>query len=311
VLASLSTATPSLMVAAGFSADMTLAILSSHPVTNFSAAPTIYRAIREAGLPMPDGIRLRCASSAGEPLTPDVNTWAEQALGGSVYDHYGQTETGMLINNHHNPMLRRPAHPGSMGRPMPGWAAAVLHEERDEEVGPGERGRIAMVIPDSPLAWFSGYQDDPVKSTERFAGAGRWYLTGDIGQVDADGSFRFSARDDDIIIMAGYRIGPVEVESVLNAHPRVAESAVVAVPDTVRGEVMEAFVVTRGGRASSPGLEKELKDWVKRRYAAHAYPRAIHFVDALPKTPSGKTQRFVLKQQRRAEIARLVTGEAR
>jgi acetyl-CoA synthetase len=160
-----------------------------------------------------------------------------------------------------------------------------------------------MVIRDSPLAWFSGYFGDDVKTAEKYAGDGRWYLTGDIGSVDWDGYFSFSSRDDDVIIMAGYRIGPFEIESVLATHEAVSESAVIAVPDAVRGEVMEAFITLSHGYEPSPQLADEIKQWVKTRYAAHAYPRKVHFIDVLPKTPSGKVQRFVLKQQRIAAMA--------
>jgi acetyl-CoA synthetase len=219
-----------------------------------------------------------------------------------VHDHYGQTEAGMLINNHHNPLVNRPVKDGSMGQAMPGWKAVILHADRDEEVGANEMGRVAMEIAGSPLAWFSGYDGDPAKTAEKFAGGGRWYLTGDTGLVDQDGYFHFSARDDDVIIMAGYRIGPFEVESAMATHPAVAESAVIAVPDEVRGEVIEAFVVLRAGHDASPELEREIQAWVKTNFAAHAYPRAIHFSAALPKTPSGKIQRFVLKQQRLREL---------
>ena len=191
-----------------------------------------------------------------------------------------------------------------MGRAMPGWTAAILHEERDEEVPAGETGRVAMVVPDSPLAWFTGYDGDPAKSAEKFAGGGRWYVTGDTGRMDADGYFHFSARDDDVIIMAGYRIGPFEVESVMATHPAVAECAVIAVPDEVRGEVIEAFVVLRDGHGADEALELDIQQWVKHNFAAHAYPRRVHFALGLPKTPSGKIQRFVLKQQRLDELAR-------
>ncbi len=110
----------------------------------------------------------------------------------------------------------------------------------------------------------------------------------------------FSARDDDVIIMAGYRIGPFEIESALLEHPAVAESAVIGVPDALRGEVVEAFVVLRAGVPAGDALAAELQQLVKQRYAAHAYPRRVHFVDALPKTPSGKVQRFALRERRRA-----------
>jgi acetyl-CoA synthetase len=221
----------------------------------------------------------------------------------TVHDHYGQTEAGMLINNHHHADIGRPVIAGSMGHAMPGWKATILDAERDEEVDPGVSGRVAMDLGASPLAWFKGYEGDASKTAEKFAGDGRWYLTGDTGMVDADGYFHFSARDDDVIIMAGYRIGPFEVESTMATHPAVAESAVIAVPDDVRGEVIEAYVVLRNGYTASVEMEREIQSWVKTRFAAHAYPRAVHFASSLPKTPSGKIQRFVLKQRRRQELA--------
>ena len=111
-----------------------------------------------------------------------------------------------------------------------------------------------------------------------------------------------------MIIMAGYRIGPFEVESVLSAHPAVAECAVIAVPDKVRGEVLEAFVVLRPLSSATPAMEAELQQWVKTRYAAHAYPRQVHFANELPKTPSGKVQRFVLREARKKAMAEAMSG---
>lgn len=303
VLATFSTGVPSLLLEGGFAPEKTLAVLADQGVTNFAAAPTVYRALLTSGLAVAEGLRLRAASSAGEPLTPDVNAWAREALGVEVHDHYGQTEAGMLINNHHLGALQRPVKPGSMGLPMPGWTAAVLAADSDRALGPLEVGRVAMRLDRSPLAWFGGYDGNPAKSAEKFTADGQWYLTGDTGHFDDDGYFFFSARDDDVIIMAGYRIGPFEVESVLATHDKVAESAVIATPDPVRGEVVEAFVVLMPGETGSPELAMELQQWVKTRYAAHAYPRAIHFADALPKTPGGKVQRYVLKDQRRRELA--------
>ena len=135
-----------------------------------------------------------------------------------------------------------------------------------------------------------------------FVGNGRWYLTGDLARVDSDGYYFFGSRDDDVIIMAGYRIGPFEIESVLQSHPAVSESAVIAVPDPIKGEVVEAVIVLRNPAAASEDLAKELQSWVKTRYAAHAFPRTIHFAASLPKTPSGKIQRYVLREQRRAAM---------
>jgi acetyl-CoA synthetase len=302
LLTALTTGVESVLVQGGFSAELTYAVLSSQGVTNFAAAPTVYRSLRASSAVIPAELKLRCASSAGEPLTPEVNAWAGEALGVAVHDHYGQTEAGMLINNHHHPSLQRPLRQGSMGQVMPGWTAVVLREHEDAPAATGEVGRLAMDLSGSPLAFFSGYLDDPQKSAEKFAGNGHWYVTGDLARVDGDGYYYFGSRDDDVIIMAGYRIGPFEIESVLQTHPAVSESAVIAVPDPIRGEVMEAFIVLRDQAAASEVLAKELQNWVKTKYAAHAFPRTVHFATSLPKTPSGKIQRFVLRQQRKASL---------
>ena len=154
-------------------------------------------------------------------------------------------------------------------------------------------------MPNSPLLWFTGYQDDPQKSAERFSEDGKWYLTADAGYKDEDGSFFFEGRDDDVILMAGYRIGPFDVESVLITHPDVVDVGVVGKPDRngVRGELAEAYVVLREGVEATPELAEELKLLVKEGYSAHAYPRKVHFVDALPKTPSGKLRRGELRKR--------------
>lgn len=303
IIASLTTGTPSVMLEGGFDAMRTFDVLERLGVTNFAAAPTVYRSLASSDVPAPEGLALRCLSSAGEPLTPDINDWAERTFGLTVHDHYGQTEMGMFINNHHHPALRRPVRTGSMGHPMPGWCAVVLAEDHDEPAAPGEVGRVAIDLSQSPFAYFTGYHGQAEKSAEKFSPDGRWYYTGDVGFADEDGYVFFSSRDDDIIMMAGYRIGPFEVESVLSAHPDVIESAAIAVPDAIRGEVMEAYVVLRSGASASPELAAELQQWVKTRFAAHAYPRVVHFIDEMPKTPSGKIQRVVLKARRTAELA--------
>jgi acetyl-CoA synthetase len=303
VLGTLLTGVNGMLLQGGFSPETTLAALEQERVSNFAAAPTVFRALRSSGLSPSNPLALRRASSAGEPLTPEVNVWARQVLGLEVHDHYGQTEAGMLINNHHDPALALPLREGSMGHAMPGWKAVVLNSDRDAEAPHGETGRVAIDLTHSPLAWFRGYEGAAGKSGEKFSADGRYYITGDTGMQDVDGYFHFSARDDDVIIMAGYRIGPFEVESAMLTHPAVAEAAVIAVPDEVRGEVIEAYAVLSEGQTGSDDLVCDIQQWVKTRFAAHAFPRAIHFVGSLPKTPSGKIQRFVLKQQRRAELA--------
>jgi acetyl-CoA synthetase len=283
IVAPLATGRANLLARGGFSAESTAAVLRRFGVTNFAGAPTVYRAMSKAAAV--GRIPLRRASSAGEPLTPDVVEWGKTTFGVPIGDHYGQTELGMVIGNHWHADVARPIRAGSMGHPLPGVVADVVD------------GRIAVDASASPLFWFGGYQDAPAKTAERFAESGRWYLTADTGRVDEDGYFFFTARDDDVILASGYRIGPFDVESVLITHPAVTDVAVVGRPDPegIRGEIVEAFVVTSAGAEAHGALAGELQALVRDTYSRHAYPRAVHFVDALPKTPSGKVQRFLLR----------------
>jgi acetyl-CoA synthetase len=238
------------------------------------------------------------ANSAGEPLNPEVIRWFEQHIGCSIYDQYGQTEQGMFVCNYHT--LRHLRHPGSMGLPFPGFRVVLL-DEQYRELGPGHAGQLAIDRTQSPLYWFQGYWQQVTTSCYH----GPYYLTGDTAALADDGTFTFVGRSDDLITSAGYRIGPFDVESCLIEHPAVAESAVIGKPDPERTEVVKAFVVLRAGYTPTLELAAELQQWVKQRLAAHAYPREVEFVTALPKTPSGKIQRFVLRQQ---EIERAKTS---
>jgi acetyl-CoA synthetase len=287
---------PTLFVNAPFDAERTDHIWRKYGVTNFAAAPTIYRALRAAGVTKQsqDELRLRVASSAGEPLNPEVIAWAAEDLGVPLHDQYGQTEHGMIANNHHHPALRRPPRPGSMGQAMPGFRIVVVDSETNE-LAPGEEGQLAIDITESPSFWFGGYYRDPAASARCFSGDGRYYLAGDAVRQDVDGFVTFTGRADDLINSAGYRIGPFEVESALVGHRAVVEAAVIGKPDQLRGELVKAFVVLKPGTAPSDELADELARFVKTHLSAHAYPREVEFVDQLPKTPSGKIQRFVLR----------------
>jgi acetyl-CoA synthetase len=288
----------------GFDAAATWSTMAALGITDFAAAPTVFRALRTSDVPVPDGLRLQCLSSAGEPLTAEVNEWSEATLGLTVHDHYGQTELGMAIGYPHHPDLEVPVAAQSMGVALPGWAVTVLKDGTSTPAEVGEPGLLAIEVAASPLMTFTGYAGGR-SSAERFTADGAFYLTGDLAVRTAEGTLRFSSRDDDVIIMAGYRIGPFDVESVLAQHDAVAECAVVAAPDPVRGEVIEAFVVLRA--TATDDLERELQDHVRTRFAAHAYPRRVHVVASLPKTPSGKIQRGELRRRLRdaaAEAAR-------
>ncbi len=276
-----------------FDPETIMQLLGQYHITNFAAAPTAFRAIRATN-PTPKATALRIISSAGEPLNPEVSQWSETVFGLPIYDHYGQTELGMVINNHHDPRLNRPVKPGSMGIAMPGFRAVIVDDNGTERVSSVE-GHLAIDTHASPLFWFSGYYQAPDRTQERFTTDGRYYLTGDDASRDDEGYFYFSGRSDDIILSAGYRIGPFEVENVLMTHPSVAECAVIGVPDELRGESVKAFIVLRNTYAADDQLAAELKEWVRQRLAKTAYPREIAFVATLPKTPSGKIQRYRLR----------------
>ncbi|WP_417864494.1 AMP-binding protein [Vreelandella venusta] len=276
---------------AGFSAEGALAFMKRHHITNFAAAPTAYRLMKASGLfdDAHQTLELRAASSAGEPLNTEVVTWVEKSLGCPVMDHYGQTETGMTCNNHHS--LDHPKHVGAMGVPMPGYRLVILDAEYNE-LPPGEPGVLAVDIKSSPAHFFQGYtwqEKDPFVNG--------YYLTGDVVIRNEDGSFQFAGRDDDIITTAGYRVGPTDVENSVMTHPAVAESAAVGQPDEIRGEVIKSYIVLRDGYQASETLADEIRQQVRERLSTHAFPRVIEFVDELPKTPSGKIQRFKLRAQ--------------
>ncbi|MGV9928636.1 AMP-binding protein [Nocardia rhamnosiphila] len=298
LVAPLAAGVPTILLRGGFSAAATWRVLADLAVTDYAAAPTVYRGLRASGLPVPENVVLRRLSSAGEPLTPEINEWAREMLGLEVHDHYGQTELGMPIGFPHHQDLRRPIVPSAMGTALPGWRITVLGDDHDAPAELGKPGRLAIVVAHSPMMTFSGYVGGA--GADRFRADSAYFLTGDIASIDAEGIVRFCSRDDDVIIMAGYRIGLFYIESTLLRHPAVGEVAVVAGPDEVRGEAVEAFVVVAPGVTVTDDLVEQLQQWVKYNYAAHAYPRRIHFVDSLPKTPSGKIQRAQLCQRRTA-----------
>ncbi|MGR8947727.1 MAG: AMP-binding protein [Gammaproteobacteria bacterium] len=280
---------------AGFTAANTLEFLSKHGITNLAAAPTAYRMLmaNEALLDVAGDIQLRLASSAGEPLNPEVVHWINRKLGCPVGDHYGQTEIGMTVCSHHG--LEHPRRIGSMGYAMPGYRVAALKDDFTE-AGAGETGQLAVDMEASELYYFQGYtwgEKEPFH--------GKYYLTGDVVEAHGDGAFTFAGRDDDIISSAGYRIGPADVESTLIEHASVAESGVVGKPHAERGAIVKAYVVLNSGFEANDALADELQQHVRNRLSTHAFPREIEFVTELPKTPSGKIQRFMLRQRAEAE----------
>ncbi|MCT9096324.1 acyl-CoA synthetase [Haloarchaeobius sp. HME9146] len=266
-------------------------LLDEYPISVLFSVPTAYRMLR-ANEEVLDGksLDLRHALSIGEPLSGGVVEWAEDRLGVTVHDTYGQTETGnMIINNYPTMDVK----PGSMGRPLPGIEAAVVDPETGEELEPGETGEIAQ-RGDYPC-FFAGYWQKPEKTEDCFVND--WYLSGDLAHVDEDGYFWFEGRADDVILSSGYRIGPFEVESSLGEHPAVAEAAVVPKPHEERGNIVKAYVVCTDEYEGSDALVTELQNHVKDELSAHEYPREIEFVEELPKTVTGKIRRTELRDR--------------
>jgi acetyl-CoA synthetase len=245
-------------------------------------APTEYRMLakRTQLRPLP---ALRRMVSAGEPLDPETIAAFKAATGLEPADGYGQTETGQVTAN----LAGEPVRPGSMGKPLPGFEVRIAAPGGEAEEATTDPGELQLRAASSPT-FFSRYLDG-----ESFDG--EWWPTGDLVRADADGYLFFEGRDDDIILSAGYRIGPFEVESALQSHPAVAEAAAVAAPDRERGAVVRAIVVPRD-REPSEELVRELQEHCKRATAPYKFPRIVEFVEALPKTSSGKIKRAQLRQ---------------
>jgi acetyl-CoA synthetase/medium-chain acyl-CoA synthetase len=280
-----------------FNARETLDLLARYPITSFCAPPTAYRLLVQEDLRTYQFPALRSCVGAGEPLNPEVIAAWREATGLTIRDGYGQTETVLICGNFPGNDVR----PGSMGKPAPGFELAVIDHE-GAEVAANQEGDIAIrVRPARPLGLFQEYWRNPEAMERSFKGD--WYITGDRAYRDNDGYFWFVGRADDVIISAGYRIGPFEVESALVEHPAVVESAVVASPDAVRGEIVKAYVILAPGYVPSDALAAELQEHVKTVTAPYKYPREIEFVTDLPKTISGKIRRVELRERERARKA--------
>jgi acetyl-CoA synthetase len=280
----------------GFEPHKQLEFLSRHEVTHVFTTPTAMRAmmaVDDAGRRYPQKFRVVC--SAGEPLNPEAIRWFREQYGVTVLDYYGLTESYPLCANYPFMEVRE----GSMGKPMPGWDVQILDED-ENPVAQGERGEICLRArsnPHYPLC----YWNLPEATEETFGG--EWFHTKDAATADEDGYIWYAGRADDVIIAAGYRIGPFEVESACIEHPAVREAAAVASPDEVKGNVVKAFIVLAEGHEPSDELADEIKRFVRERLSAYAYPRRIEFVDELPKTLTGKIRRIELREAERERLS--------
>jgi acetyl-CoA synthetase len=278
---------------AAASPEFALSRIAELGVTNLATTPTLLRGIMALGERAVGArsTRVRCIGSCGEPLNAEVVSFFREAWGVTPMDHYGSSEFGLPIGN--LAAVDAEVKPGSMGRPLPGHEMAIVDDDGGE-LPVGAVGHIVMAP--SEVGYYSlGYWDDPGRTREMFRG--RFVTSGDLGRRDADGYFWFEGRADDVITSAGYRIGPFEIESVILEHPAVAEAAVVGKPDPLRGQIVKAFVTLRPGALPAPSFREEIVELVRTRVGRHQYPREIEIVGELPKTETGKIQRFLLRQR--------------
>ncbi len=280
-----------------FDPDRALALIEKYRVRNTFLFPTALKMMMKA-LPRPRDrydIGLRSMMSAGEAVGTTVFSWAQEALGVTINEMFGQTEMNYIVGNSHTLW---PAKPGSMGRPYPGHRVVVL----DDEGGPaqkGEMGEVAVnrIAPDGAPdpVFFLEYFKNPDATAKKFSGD--WCRTGDLATQDDEGYLWYQGRSDDMFKAAGYRIGPSEIENCLVKHPAVANAAIVPSPDETRGNVIKAYIVLAPGHDPSPALEDAIQRHVRAHLAPYEYPKEIEFIAALPMTTTGKVQRGVLRQR--------------
>ncbi len=268
--------------------DVLPQMISDHKATICFTAPTAYRIMAETAK-KGDLMSLRKAVSAGEHLPLATFEAWRKATGIKLVDGLGSTEMLHIFISCAGSDIR----PGATGKAIPGYEACILDDDGNK-VPPGEIGKLAVRGPTG-----CRYLADPER--QKTYSAHGWNLTGDAYKMDEDGYFWYQARTDDMIISAGYNISGPEVEGVILEHPKVRECAVVGAPDADRGMVVKAFIVLRDAKDATPATIKEVQDFVKMEVAPYKYPRAVEFVETLPRTETGKVQRFKLREQEQAK----------
>ncbi|MDX1707495.1 MAG: AMP-binding protein [Desulfobacterales bacterium] len=282
-----------------FDAEKAFSIISKYGVTVIFAIATAFRIMMHA-VKNPkerfDLDELRSITVGGENMGKDLYEWGQKALGVKFNENYGMTECDFMVANCSKIM---DVHPGSMGRAIPGHIVEVI-DEQGNVLPPDTYGEFAIKRPDPSI--FLGYWGDPEATEKRFIGD--WFRTGDYGTKDENGYFWFTGRKDYVIESGGYRIGPGEVEDALVKHAAVKLAAVIGVPDEIRGEIVKAFIVPESDVTVDKALEDDIKEHVKGRLEAHAYPREIEFLAEMPMTDTGKIMKnelLKLDQKRRAK----------
>lgn len=267
-----------------------LDLIEKYKITTFCCPPTMFRLYLNAGLEGHDLSSLKNCCIAGEALIPDTFKVWEEKTGLKLMEGFGQTETPVVIGN----IFGTTPKPGSMGKPLPQYKVWLMNEN-GEECSPGEQGEIVIDISDTPPGILREYYCDPESTA--LVQRGSLHHTGDVAWMDEDGYYWFIGRNDDIIKSSGYRISPFEIESVLICHPAVLECAVTGVPDPVRGQLVKATIVLKPGNSPCDALAKEMQNYVKSNTAPYKYPRVVEFVDALPKSTSGKIKRVGIRNK--------------
>ncbi|MCO6188191.1 AMP-binding protein [Rhizobium sp. L1K21] len=272
-----------------FDPDLAYRILSEMKVRNAFIPPTALKLLRPVENPRGKyDLQLRTIGSAGEALGRETYLWAKSELGITINEFYGQTECNFILAASAEYGITKP---GSMGKPVPGHAVAIIDEDGDIRP-PGVTGQVAIRRPDPVM--FLEYWNNPNATEAKFVG--EWMRTGDQGVMDEEGYFHFFGRDDDVITSSGYRIGPGEIEDCLIGHPAVQLAAAIGKPDPLRTEIVKAFVVLKPGHSADAAMESSIRDWVKTRLSMHEYPREIEFINSLPMTTTGKVIRRLLRE---------------
>lgn len=269
-----------------FDPETTYDLLETYGITNPLFTSTMLRMLRDVDHTQYD-LDIEVVPSGGEPVTPELYDYVDTAWNAVINEIYGQTECNFLIGtNHHLMSLNRDA----TGKPCPGHTVDIIDETTGERLPDGEIGHIAVKRPDPSM--LIDYWNDPDRTADLFVGD--WMKTGDAGSRDADGFIYFEGRADDVIITAGYRVSPLEVEQNLREHGAVNDAVVVGVDDEERGQIVKAYIQLAAGHTPSDALTDDIQTRVKHRLAAYEYPREIEYVDEFPTTVSGKIQRHKL-----------------
>lgn len=287
-----------------FNGDSVLKFIEKYKVNSFCAPPTVYKYFLKCELSEYDLSSVKCASSMGEPLPPEVFRQFKEKTGLEIRESFGQTESATLIGMFEGVEIKE----GSIGKASPIYDICLIGED-NKPVSDGCEGKIAVKLgektkegyefplwdkyTDYPLGLFGAYVEDTEKNSKIFTD--KYYFTGDLAKRDSEGYYYFLSRDDDVIKTSGYRVGPFEVESVIAEHNAVSECAVIGIPDVQRGQIIKAFIILKEGFEPKDDLAEEIRQYVKNNTAPYKYPRVIEFVNDFPRTFSGKVKRKDLK----------------